>query len=106
MQVEVEILADDAHDQLTSLRQWLNAEDDLRGRVHRPAATVPPATMGAVADVLTVALAGGGALTVLVGSVSTWLQTGRGQDAVHDQRPDPRRHLVGAEPQRELPAVR
>jgi hypothetical protein len=78
MQVEIEILADDAYDQLTSLRQWLNDEDALRGRVDRPAAAIPSGAMGGgLADVLIVAVGSGGVLTALAASVWAWLQSRR-----------------------------
>lgn len=81
MQVEIEIAADD-HAQLLSLRQWLTTEDGLRGRVGLSAAAIPPGAMGGVADVLTVALASGGGLTVLAGSVRAWLVSRRSTLAV------------------------
>lgn len=43
MQVEIEIAGEDPA-QLSSLRQWLAAEDELRGRVGSPAAAIPPGT--------------------------------------------------------------
>ena len=59
---------------LRSLRQWLNSEPTLRGRVDFVQLPPSPGKLGSVADTLMVALASGGALTVLAQSVSVWLQ--------------------------------
>jgi hypothetical protein len=62
-----------APEYLRSLADWLNGEDALRGRV-RAVRTVPgPGEMGAVIEVLSVALGSGGAGAVLVRSMCTWL---------------------------------
>src|SRR4051794_25466825 len=90
MQVEIEILAEDAHDEQASLRKWLTAEDSLRGRVSARAAPLPSDAMGPVADVLTVALASGGGLTVLAGSVRVWLQSRRSTLTVKVRGPNGR----------------
>ena len=85
MDVGISIAGDMTGDGLRSLRGWLVAEWDLRGRVElrdRPA--VPGTMPGGLVDGLVVVLAGGGAVTAAarfrtVGSVLvTWLRTRRG----------------------------
>ena len=56
---------------LVALRDWLAAEEALRGRVELLARTPQPGQMGAALDVLAVALGSGGAGAVLARSVST-----------------------------------
>ncbi|MFI9405133.1 hypothetical protein [Nocardia sp. NPDC052316] len=68
---------DDTHPELVSLRDWLSREPLLRGGVHTRAQAISPGEMGALDEVLVVALGGGGAVTVLVRSVSVWLQQRR-----------------------------
>ncbi|NUT96480.1 MAG: hypothetical protein HOY78_31075 [Saccharothrix sp.] len=67
-----------APDDLRGLHRALADEDELRGRVtlrHRP----PEAgTLGPVAEAVEVALAPGGALTVVAGAVLVWLRSRRG----------------------------
>jgi len=59
---------------LRSLRRWLTDVDELRGRVdlRQP----PPASgeLGAVADVLMVALGSGGAAGALVSALTSWIR--------------------------------
>lgn len=76
----------DAH--LVSLRDWLAAEDALRGRVELPARPPQPGQMGAALDVLAVALGSGGAGAVLARSLSTWLVQRRTDITVHVSRGD------------------
>ena len=68
---------EDAQDELGSLRQWLSAEAEFRGRVRVERAPIEPGQMGAVSDALQVALSNEGALTVLAGSVAVWLRQRR-----------------------------
>jgi hypothetical protein len=64
-------------EQLADLREWLNTEDLLRGRVRAVSRPIGATELGPVTDLLTVALGAGGAGTVLVSSLKTWLQTRR-----------------------------
>ncbi|MFI9453530.1 hypothetical protein [Amycolatopsis sp. NPDC052450] len=57
-----------------SLMDWLRRVEELRGRVDLVAAPVPPGRMGGISDVVGIALSGGGAATVLIRSVFTWLR--------------------------------
>jgi hypothetical protein len=64
-------------EELAALREWLQDEDELRGRVrtvHRP---IGETELGPVAELLTVALGAGGAGTVLASSLKTWLLSRR-----------------------------
>jgi len=61
---------------LKNLQGWLRAEPALRDcRVTRPPAVPEPGQMGAVSDVLVVALGSGGSAAALAGSLSVWLST-------------------------------
>ncbi|WP_158849888.1 effector-associated constant component EACC1 [Saccharothrix deserti] len=71
MELEIETAEAD----LRSLREWLAAEDGVRPAWLRWApAEVPPGQMGAVSDVLLVALGAGGAGTVVARSIATWIR--------------------------------
>jgi Effector Associated Constant Component 1 len=61
---------------LKSLEDWLLDEPLLAGcAVTRPAAAPEPGQMGALSDVLVVALGSGGAGAALASSLSVWLRT-------------------------------
>jgi hypothetical protein len=62
---------------VSDLLDWLWQEDELRRRVRRSETSPRPGEMGALAETLTVAVGGGGALTVLLASVSSWIRTRR-----------------------------
>ncbi|MGW4242369.1 effector-associated constant component EACC1 [Nocardia sp. NPDC004722] len=64
----------DLYAELVSLTDWLLQEPELRGGVESEPPDVAPDEMGGLEDVLVVALGGGGAVTVLVRSIVTWLQ--------------------------------
>ena len=71
-------LDDATADELRDLHRALAAEQDLRGRVslrHRPP---EPGHLGPVVEAVEVALAPGGALTVVAGAVLVWLRHRRG----------------------------
>lgn len=78
MAVRVRVLGDgDVHADLVSLRNWLVQEDELRGRVEMDDPEVAPGQMGALPEVLAVAVGSGGALTVLAQQTRVWLQQRR-----------------------------
>jgi Effector Associated Constant Component 1 len=58
-----------------SLVRWLDGEAQLRGRVSARMAAPGPGEMGAGTEALIVALGSGGAVSVLIGSLSGWLRT-------------------------------
>lgn len=80
--------SDNLIDELSSLRQWLGDEPEFRGRVRLEEAPFEAGQMGGLADALSVALASGGALTVLAGSVSVWLRQRRSTLRVTIVSPD------------------
>lgn len=76
--MHVEIMVDGAarETELRSLHDWLLQEPGLRSsKVSQAVPTPSPGEMGALNDVLIVALGSGGAGTVLAGALSAWLQT-------------------------------
>ncbi|MGW3209169.1 effector-associated constant component EACC1 [Streptomyces sp. NPDC001135] len=79
---------------LGSLRDWLAAEEALRGRVELLARTPQPGRTGAAPDVLAVALGSGGAGAVPAQSVSAWLVQRRADVTVHVSRSDEREVTV------------
>jgi len=62
---------------LTALGEWLQGEDELRGRIRAVHGAIGETELGSVVDLLTVALGAGGAGTVLASSLKTWLLTRR-----------------------------
>lgn len=72
----------DDDEALRALLAWLKQEDELRGRVRMAPTTPAPGEMGAITDTLTVALGGGGAVTVLLTSVSSWMRSRRSDVSV------------------------
>jgi hypothetical protein len=75
-----------AETHLVSLRDWLAAEEPLRGRVELLARTPERGQMGAALDVMAVALSSGGAGAVLARSLSTWSVQRRADVTVHVSR--------------------
>jgi hypothetical protein len=75
--MEVQIRVVGGGDDVAALRAWLSDEDELRGRVKVASAPVSETELGSALDLLTVTLGAGGAGTVLVSSLITWLQTRR-----------------------------
>lgn len=55
--------------------EWLQGEDELRGRIRAVRGVVGETELGPVVELLTVALGAGGAGTVLASSLKTWLMT-------------------------------
>jgi hypothetical protein len=79
--VEIRIsVADGDLADLESLDDWLRGEPELAGRVN--AVSNPPTRghLGALTEVLTVALGSGGAITVLAASLKGWLSLPRRSD--------------------------
>lgn len=70
----VDVAREDQADRLRSLREWLAAEDELRGRVRLVEAAPPAGSLGTVPELITVMVAQGGVLTVLAGALITWLR--------------------------------
>jgi hypothetical protein len=60
---------------LAALGEWLQGEDELRGRIRTVHGAIGETELGPVVELLTVALGAGGAGTVLASSLTTWLLT-------------------------------
>jgi hypothetical protein len=58
---------------VSSLYDWLCGEDELRGQVSLTRGNPRPDEMGDLANIITVAIGSGGAATVLIGSLTTWI---------------------------------
>jgi hypothetical protein len=72
--------AADPQAEVRSLHDWLKTEQDLEpSKVTAISPPVQVGHMGAALDVVTVALGGGGAVSVLAGSLGVWLRN-RGTD--------------------------
>src|SRR4051794_3588974 len=65
--------------ELRELRDWLARDQPRPAQLAFISSPAEPGTMGPVADTLQVAVGTGGAITVLAGSIATWLST-RKQD--------------------------
>jgi hypothetical protein len=59
---------------LAALRDWLRAEPELRGRVRLAGKPPDPGSMGALSDLLTVAVGPGAAVTVFASALVTWIR--------------------------------
>ncbi|MFD5433489.1 hypothetical protein ACFWJ4_15220 [Kitasatospora sp. NPDC127067] len=95
----------DADANLLPLRDWLTAEDSLRGRVGLLRPTPEPGHMGAVVDVLVVALGSGGTGAVLARSLTTWLSQRRADVKVTITDASGRRVSVDVRRARDVEAV-
>lgn len=81
-QNQLTIHTDGDSDDLFQLFEWLNDNDDLRGRVNLPSNRIEPGQMGDLASVLVVALGAGGIATALAQSLTTWFTVRRSDIAV------------------------
>jgi hypothetical protein len=70
-------VVDGAPETLTDLAEWLSGENEFRGKVRSIREPIGGTELGAVTELLTVALGASGAGTVLASSLVTWLQTRR-----------------------------
>jgi hypothetical protein len=76
MDVEINISGSGDAEELKNLEDWLLDEPRLAGcPVTRPAASPEPGQMGALSDVLVVAMGSGGMGVALASSLSVWLRT-------------------------------
>jgi hypothetical protein len=79
--VEIRIsVADGDVADLESLDDWLRGEPELAGRVRAVGSPPTRGQLGALTEVLTVALGSGGAITVLAASLKGWLSLPRRSD--------------------------
>lgn len=89
MDVTVSVVgADESGDKLRSLRSWLVAEDELRGRVRF--VTPPPqrGMLGSVVETLALSIGPGGAATVLASALITWIRRQKSNVKLKVSRPD------------------
>jgi hypothetical protein len=70
-------IAGDSGGELAALGEWLQGEDELRGRIRAVRGVIGDTELGPVVEVLSIALGAGGAGSVLASSVKTWLLTRR-----------------------------
>lgn len=70
-------IAGGTSEEFAALGEWLGSESELRGRVRIVRGTISDTELGSVTELLTVALGAGGAGTVLISSLKTWLVTRR-----------------------------
>jgi hypothetical protein len=84
MNVEVSIGGPDHLDELANLEDWLLNEPELMDcAVTRPPAAPEPGQMGALSEVLVVALGSGGVGVAFARSLSVWLTTRVSELPVH-----------------------
>jgi hypothetical protein len=84
MDARVRLIGPEATSQLSALESWLIDHPELRrAGVQRPPVLPRPGEMGAVNDVLVVALGTGGVGATLAGALVTWLRTRVDEVTVH-----------------------
>lgn len=84
----VEVVGDRSADELRSLRDWLVAEEELRGRVRLELSPPEPGALGSAVAALTVALGPGGVATAAASVLISWLRRRTGNVSVKMIRPD------------------
>jgi hypothetical protein len=78
--VSLQVDGDDSGEGLAELHEWLRQEPELRGHVTPVAAEPKPGELGTITDLLSVAVGGGGALTVLTASLKSFFAQPRRSD--------------------------
>lgn len=77
-----------AADELRSLREWLVADEELRGRVRLSEAAPAPGTLGSVVDTLVVALGPGGVATATASVLIAWIRRRKSDVTIKGTRQD------------------
>jgi hypothetical protein len=73
-------MTDSGPGQLRALRAWLTQEEQLRGRVTLTQEGTPePGTLGMALEALSVSIESGGAVTVLIAGIMSWIRQRYGQ---------------------------
>jgi hypothetical protein len=73
-------MTDGSLDDLRALRAWLSEEEQLRGRVALTQDGAPePGTLGPALEALSVSIGSGGAVTVLITGIMSWIRQRSGQ---------------------------
>ncbi|MBL1120587.1 hypothetical protein JK364_51125 [Streptomyces sp. 110] len=74
MSTKIRLSGAQAQSALVELSDWLSREDLLRGRISIERGPIQPEQMGAISDVLLVALSANGAGVALATSLSVWIK--------------------------------
>lgn len=96
MDVRIRLSGGTAQALVAELYAWLSREDDLRGRVSAERSAIPSGQMGALAEVLMVALGAQGAGTVLATSLAAWVRHRRPSVDIEVTGADGRRVRIAA----------
>ncbi|MBV7703976.1 hypothetical protein NOVA_14440 [Nocardia nova] len=95
--VVVAVTGGDRVESTQSLISWLRREPELRGTIHTAERAPGAGEMGSLVDVATVAVGGGGAVSMLAMSLRTWLAQPRRSDvAIEIRHPDGRSVIIDA----------
>jgi hypothetical protein len=78
--LRLSVNSEDPARDLAHLLSWLRQEPGLRGKVTPVRQSPGPGEMGSLIDLATIAVASGGALSVLAASLETWLAQPRRSD--------------------------
>jgi hypothetical protein len=78
--VDLALISDDAGAGLEDLHEWLRQEPELRGRVAFVEHDLAPGELGSITDALSIAISGGGALSVLAASLKAFFAQPRRAD--------------------------
>jgi hypothetical protein len=78
--VRLSVEGDDPDEGLAELHEWLRQEPEFRGRVAPVVPDPQPGELGVITDLLSVAVGGGGALTVLAASLKAFFAQPRRSD--------------------------
>ena len=97
MIVRLSVEGDEPVEGLAELSDWLHLESELRGLVSPGDALPGPGALGALSDLLMVAVGSGGTLSVLAASLKVFLAQPRRSDVrIVVTSPDERRVELGA----------
>lgn len=80
MIVQLSVKGDEPVEELAELSDWLHQESELRGLVSPGDAVPRPGELGALSDLLMVAVGSGGTLSVLAASLKVFLAQPRRSD--------------------------
>ena len=98
MEVRLSVAGVDPVEGLEDLADWLRQEPELRGRVGPAPGSPAEGELGALATVLITAVGGGGAVSVLAGSLKAYLaQPRRARVRIKVERPDGHHVEIDAE---------
>jgi hypothetical protein len=67
------VVGSENSEDLPDLYRWLKQEDELRANVRLERRRPGPGEMGAIPELIAVAIGSGGAISILAGSLSTWM---------------------------------